>query len=321
VFYPYPLSPYALWQAAAATTLLLIITVAVVLACRRRYLPVGWFWFLGTLVPMIGLVQVGTQAMADRYAYLSFVGLFIMVCWLVADWAQQTRVAPTFLPAVSVAALLALGVVAHRQVSFWNDHVTLWTHALEVTNNNWVAENNLGAALLKEAKVEEAIPHFRAAAALDPSDPNSNLNIGTYEQMHGNLPGAIEYYKKAVALARNPRTKAKAYNNLGYAYKEFGDLADARVCFQGAVQYDPEFVGAWIGLGLAAQRTGDLPLAINAYSRAVRLNPSDLGYLLLAQAFEQSGDREQSKAARHKAEALSQNIVTAQHSADQLLQR
>ena len=161
--------------------------------------------------------------------------------------------------------------------------------------------------------------HFRAAAALDPTDPNSVLNIGTYEQMHGNLPAAIELYKKAAEMARNPKTKARAYNNLGYAYKDVRDFANARAALQNAVAVDPEFVGAWISLGLVEQRMGDLPAAVSSYARAVQIYPSDFGYLLLAQALEQSGDRQQAASARHKAALLSDNIITAQHYADKLL--
>ena len=319
LFYPYPLKPYPLWQLCGAAFILLAITLAVALAYRRRYLTVGWLWFLGTLVPMIGVVQVGTQAMADRYAYLPFVGLFIMVCWLVAEWVAQMHLSPVLLRTASMVVLLSLALVSHRQVGFWNDHITLWTHVLEVTNNNWVGENNLGTALLKTGRMEEAIPHFRAAAALNPTDPNSTMNIGTYEQAHGNLPAAIELYRKAAEMARNPKVKARAYNNLGYAYKDIGDLADARSSLQSAVAVDPEFVGAWISLGLVAQRAGDLPLAISSYSRAIQIHPSDFGYLLLAGALEASGDRAQAASARQKAALLSDNLITAQHYTDKLL--
>ena len=319
LFYPYPLKPYPLWQLCGAAFILLAITLAVALAYRRRYLTVGWLWFLGTLVPMIGVVQVGTQAMADRYAYLPFVGLFIMVCWLVAEWVAQMHLSPVLLRTASMVVLLSLALVSHRQVGFWNDHITLWTHVLEVTNNNWVGENNLGTALLKTGRMEEAIPHFRAAAALNPTDPNSTMNIGTYEQAHGNLPAAIELYRKAAEMARNPKVKARAYNNLGYAYKDIGDFADARSSLQSAVAVDPEFVGAWISLGLVAQRAGDLPLAISSYSRAIQIHPSDFGYLLLAGALEASGDRTQAASARQKAALLSDNLITAQHYTDKLL--
>ncbi|HTV64501.1 MAG TPA: tetratricopeptide repeat protein [Bryocella sp.] len=319
LFYPYPLKPYPLAEVAAAAIVLLVITAAVVLQRRRRYLIVGWLWFLGTLVPMIGVVQVGTQAMADRYAYLPFVGLFLMICWLAADWAGELRIPATLVRCASVVVLAALAIVSHRQVGFWNDHITLWTHALEVTHNNWVAENNLGTALLKSARVEEAIPHFRAAVALYPADPNSNLNIGTYEQMHGNLPAAIERYKAAAGYARNPKTKARAYNNLGYAYKGIGDLTNARDSFQHAVEADPNYSGAWISLGVVAQRMGDLPLAVKAYSQATQIYPSDFGYVLLAGALEQQGDKAQADAAREKGEHVSRNFGAAQRYANELL--
>ena len=319
LFYPYPLKPYPLAGVAAAALLLLVISAAVVLAHRRRYLTVGWLWFLGTLVPMIGVVQVGTQAMADRYAYLPFIGLFIMVCWLVSDWAAEARLSPMLVRGVSVAVLAALAFVSHRQVGFWNDHITLWTHAIEVTHDNWVAENNLGTALLKMTRVEEAIPHFRAAVALYPADPNSNLNIGTYEQMHGNLPAAIERYKAAAGYARNPKTKARAYNNLGYAYKGIGDLTSARDSFQHAVEADPNYSGAWISLGIVAQRLGDMALAVKAYSHGVQVYPSDYGYALLAGALEQSGEHAESQAARENGQHISRNFGAAERYANELL--
>jgi len=320
LFYPYPLYPYKLMEVFAAFAVLVGISLVVAVEHRRRrYLAVGWLWFLGTLVPMIGMVQVGTQAMADRYAYLSFIGLFIMACWTVADWADEMQFSPILLRIAGVAILAVLGILSHRQVGFWNDHITLWTHTLEVTHDNWVAENNLGTALLKAGRAEEAIPHFRAAVALYPSDPNSNLNIGTYEQMHGNLPAAIERYKAAAGYARNPKTRARAYNNLGYAYKDIGDLISARDSFQKAVAAAPEYSGAWISLGLVAQRTGDLALAVEAYSRAVQLYPSDYGYLLLAGALEQNGDKAGADAARARAQRLSANLGAAQRYANELL--
>ena len=319
LFYPYPARPYPSLEVLGAFAVLLAITAGVVLARRKRYLTVGWLWFLGTLVPMIGVVQVGTQAMADRYAYLPFVGLFIMVCWLVADFATQLHVSLTMLRAASALALLALALASHRQVGYWNDHITLWTHALKVTHSNWIAENNLGTALLKMGRPEDAIPHFRAAAAMYSDDPNTILNIGTYEQMHGNLAAAIADYKKAAKMARNPRTQGRAYNNLGYAYKDAGNIADARASFQQAVQADPEFAGAWISLGLMAQRMGDFSSAISAYQQALQIHPSDFGYLLLASALDHNGDQQQANDARQKAALMSNNLLGAQRYVDKLL--
>ena len=319
VMYPHPGNSLPSWQVAGALFLLLAITGLVLEGRRRRYLTVGWFWFLGTLVPMLGLKQVGGQAMADRYAYLPFIGLFGMVCWGVADWLEERRVSAVWLATSSIAVLLALAIVAHRQITYWNDYVSLWSHALRVTSGNWQAENNFGMALLRQGRMEDAIPHFRAAAAIDPDDPVSNMNIGTYEHSHGNLPLAIEYYKKTASLARNPKIKADAYNNLGYAYKDLGDYADARQNLEAAVAVNPEFVGAWISLGLVAQKTGDFEFAIQSYSRALSIEPSDFGYLLLAKALEQSGRKDEAQAAARRARGLSDDFPDAQRKANRLL--
>jgi tetratricopeptide (TPR) repeat protein len=183
---------------------------------------------------MIGLMQVGTQAMADRYAYLSFIGLFIMICWGVADWVQEKHFPAAVLPTLSFLALAALTTVAYRQVGYWQDNVTLWSHALQVTDRNWLAENNLGRALLVEGRADEAIPHFFKAAEIYPADPISNMNIGTYEQQHGNLQKAIEQYRKVVSITRNPELKVAALNSMGKAYHQLGDEERARECFAAA---------------------------------------------------------------------------------------
>jgi protein O-mannosyl-transferase len=316
--YPHP-APLNPWHVVSALLPLLAITALVIVGRRHRYLPLGWFWFLGTLVPMIGLKQVGSQAMADRYAYLPFIGLFIMVCWGVSGSAERRRLSVIWLAGASIAALLTLVVVAHRQIGFWSDHVALWTHALQVTSGNWQAENNLGMALLRQGRMEDAIPHFRAAAAINPDDAVSNMNIGIYEQTRGYAPQAIEQYKKAIKLARDPKLKAKAYNNLGYAYKDIGDYADAQQSLQAAVSVNPEFVGAWISLGLVAQKSGDLNRAIEAYSRAMKLEPSGFGYLLLGQALELSGRTAEAEAATRQAMSLSDDFQDAEREANRLL--
>jgi tetratricopeptide (TPR) repeat protein len=234
VFYPHPLRYAVGWQALAAFLLLLVITIRVVQARRHRYLLVGWFWFLGTLVPMIGLVQVGTQAMADRYAYLSFVGLYLMICWSVAELAQQLHLPPAVLPATSIAVLFALMIVAYRQVGYWKDDVTLWSHTVKVTNSNFVAEDNLGEALVAQGKMEEAMPHFFRAEAIFPADPTSNLNIGAYEQVRQNFPSAIAQYNRVLRNTNNPAVRRRALMNMADAYNALGDTARARQCLEAA---------------------------------------------------------------------------------------
>jgi tetratricopeptide (TPR) repeat protein len=318
--YPHPGNAIATRLVLAALLFLLCVTALVVAEWRRRRsLAVGWLWFLGTLVPMIGLVQVGTQAMADRYAYLPLVGLFIMVCWSVAEWAKQRQISHAWLRGVSFVGLFAIASVAHQQIGYWEDNIVLWTRTLRLTQNNWVAEDNLGGALMEQGKIDAAIPHFRAAAAIYPGDPVSHLDIGFYEQQHKNWPQAIEQYQEVLNLTPSPKLRAEAYNNLALIERDLGDYAAARDNFQRAVNVSPRYSGAWIGLGLAAQKTGDLSAAIQAYSRAVEIQASDLGYVLLAQALEQSSRRDEAQAATQQARRLSGNFAETQRTADRLL--
>jgi tetratricopeptide (TPR) repeat protein len=230
-FYPHP--DYVPLRQAALAALVLVLVTAVTIANRRRrpYLLVGWLFFLGTLVPMLGLEGVGyqgKQGIADRYAYLPLIGLFIMICWAVAQWAEQKHLSAAVLRVVCVAVLLALGLVASRQVGYWQDNVTLWSHAVQVTDGNFLAENNLGKALVAEGRADEAVSHFYRAVAIYPDDPVGNLNIGIYEQMRGNFSAAIERYKKAISLTRDPELKAAAWTNMATAYRQLGDVEDAR---------------------------------------------------------------------------------------------
>ncbi len=230
-FYPHP-DFVPVWQAIAALLFLALVTVGTIVLRRSRpYLLVGWLFFLGTLVPMLGFAGVGyqgKQGIADRYAYLPFIGLFIMICWAVADWAQQKHLPTALLRAVSAAVLLALGLIAYRQLGYWRDNVTLWSHALAVTDGNFLAENNLGKALLADGRTEEGVAHFYKAVAIYPDDPVGNMNIGLYEQKRGSLFAAIERYKKTVTLTRDPELKAGAYSNMAACYRQLGDAGAAQ---------------------------------------------------------------------------------------------
>ena len=232
--YPHPGDSLKAWQVYGALLILLVITMVLARYRHRRYLLVGWLWFLGTMVPMIGLVQVGRQALADRYAYLPFVGLFIMICWGVAQIFEEKRLPAKLLPVSSSIVILALCVTTRHQIGYWADNVILWTHTIQVTPPNYVAEDNLGGALLTRHRQEDAIVHFRAAAAIHPVDPISAFNIGYYEHLHGDLAGAIEWYKKAIILTTSRSVKAQSYDNMGRAYRSLGDAAQARECFDQA---------------------------------------------------------------------------------------
>jgi tetratricopeptide (TPR) repeat protein len=247
-----------------------------------------------------------------------------MVCWGVAEWARQRHISSAKLAVVSAVALLALAVMTHRQLAYWDDNVTLWSHAVAVTNNNYVAEDHLGGALLADGQLEVAMPHFYRAVSINPDDPDSNLNIGGYEQQQRNFPQAIAQYKKVISATQdsavvNAVERAKAFDNMGYAYRELGDLPPARESFEAAVASDPQFAKAWIGLGLVDQKSGNLGPAIQAYTQAMKLRPSDWGYLLLARALEQSGDNNAALSAIRQAQSMTGNFENAQRGADRLL--
>jgi protein O-mannosyl-transferase len=221
--------------------LLMATTVLAVASRHRRYLLVGWLWFLGTLIPMIGLLQVGGQAMADRYAYLPFVGLFIAVCWGVADWSEQWRVPEIWVAAGSVAILLLLAFATHRQLSYWSDDLALWSHTVQVTKNNSGAENVLAETLERGGHPDDAMLHFLTAAAMDPLLPYPHYHLGIYEEEHGNPRGAIEQFKKVIALTQSDTgvlasLRANTFLRMYSAYDAIGDHANSEKCLTMAVQ-------------------------------------------------------------------------------------
>jgi protein O-mannosyl-transferase len=317
--YPHPTKVYPAWQAGAAVVLLLLITALVIRARDRRYLAVGWFWFLGSLVPMIGLVQVGFQAMADRYAYIPFIGLFLTITWLAADWAQARQISARWLAIPAVCCLLALGTLTYRQVGYWHDSSSFWLRTLALTRDNYVAQNNLGEFLLNQGRTEEAAAHFRSALDIRPDGLTANLNLGAYEDRRGNLPAAIERYQMVARHAADLGMRATAYSSLGFAYRGMGQATKAKQCFETALQLEPDWARAMTGLGLIAQENGDMTEAIRQYSRAVAVQPTDVGYLLLAQALRQEGRLDEATAISERVARFSPNLAEAQKAVESFL--
>ena len=321
LFYPRPTVLYPPWQVAVAALSLGLISVVVLGPRSRRYLTVGWLWFLGSLVPMIGFVQVGNQAMADRYAYLPFLGLFVMFTWLAADLGKGFRVSGAWLAMPALAALLALGALTYRQLGYWRDSPTLWTHTLALTGNNYMAHDMLGNYLSEEGRTEEAAIHFHAALAILPGDLLANLGLGIYEGAHGHLQGAIARYRVVALHALQPALRSSAYANLGSAYRQLGDLPTAKQYFEMSLQLAPDRPMPMIGLGLIAQKQGDFDEAIRQYSRAMAIQPTDVGYLLMASALDQQGHTEEARAISERVGRFSPDLAAAEKEADGLLGR
>ncbi len=285
--YPHPGYATSIPAAVVSAVFIISVTALVVIFRQRRSLFVGWFWFLGTLAPMSGIITIGPHSMADRYAYIPLVGIFVLLVWGAADLIERWHV-PIGVTATATALIfLVLGTALHRQVSFWSDNVTLWTHTLDLTEKNFNAEENLALALIDQGRAQEALPHFQRARSLRPDDPLATANLATYDQMHGNYQAALEGYAEVVRFPKSaPSLRATAYANSGYAHLSLQRYDNARQDFINALNMQPKNSAAYRGLGLLAQRSGDLAEATKDYQRSVESQPSSVGYLLLAQALE-----------------------------------
>ena len=249
-FYPHPRAALADWQVAAAAVLLAVITTLVLACARRRpYLAVGWFWYLGTLVPMIGLVQVGEQALADRYTYLPLSGIFIMIAFGLADLAARWPVGRAFRILAGLGVVSACAALSWRQIGFWHDSRTLWTHAVVVTSDNYLAENNLGGACLAGlGTLPEAEEHLREAVRIKPNYGRAWDRLGTAIDRQGRSDEAIAYYRRSLELSPN---QARTRNNLAVALAKQGQLDEAIAQLQEATRLEPDFAEAQYSLVFA----------------------------------------------------------------------
>ena len=317
--YPFPFKGLPAWEVAGAALLLLVITAAVLSLRQHRYLTFGWFWFLGTLVPAIGVVQVGEQAMADRYAYIPFIGLFIAAVWGLADWAGSEKHFRVYLSTATAVVLVGFSVAAHIQIGYWQNTLGLWTHALAVTSHNFIAENNLGAALLAQGKVQEARQHFQAGIDINPKFGLNLLDIGVCDKDLGHTQSAVEHFQAALRVTQDPMLRSLAFSNLGTIYRISGDYAAAAHNYIASLSTGPENALALYGMGLIAQKTGNLNQAIVYYSNGVRAEPTDVGFVLLAQALAKNQRGTEAQIALAKAKQLSKDLDSAEMAVDQLL--
>jgi tetratricopeptide (TPR) repeat protein len=318
--YPHPGNSLAIWKVSLAAVFLIATSTLVVKFRTRRYLVSGWLWFLGTLVPVIGLIQVGNQAMADRYAYVPLIGIFLMVTWGLGDLARNRKLTVAWAVVPAICALAALSVITYRQIGYWRNGMNLWTHALQVTERNFVAEDSLGAALVQQQRFDEAFPHFLKAAQYEPNDPAARLNIGAYLHQHGHIADAIRLYKLALALTPDARLRSTTYDNLGTAYRQLGEDAKAEAALEQSVQLNPNQSNAWLGLGLLAEQQGQLNEAISDFSRSVALQPTAESCFYLGRVLAQSGRRSEALDAYRNALRISPDLVEAQQAMDAIRQ-
>ena len=284
----YPLAPGGIpgWQIVGAAFLLIGITAFCFLQRKiRPYLILGWLWFLGTLVPVIGLVQVGGQTMADRYFYIPSIGLFVALVFGLADLVKSWRVAPSLCGGISAAALLILATLTNVQIQRWHDSFTLFEHTLSVTPPNLRIEHNLGVALGASNRFDEAATHFEKALQIDPNFYDGLVAMSVTRSHQGRMPEAIEYFQAAIRL--QPDTP-KAHVQLAHALWEQNRDQEALEEMRRALQSAPRDADIRGDFGLALAMVGRLPEAIAQLHEALRLNPNsaenhnNLGLALLA---------------------------------------
>ncbi len=245
---------------------------AIVLRKKYPFIFVGWFWFAGMLVPVIGIVQVGAQAMADRYAYLPIVGIFIVVIWTVGEICAARRPPRSVLLAVTACLLVACAARARNQIANWENDQTLFGHALAVTKNNYVASLDLGYWYSINGRISEALKDYDRALRMSPNDPTALYDVGNAFAKLGYWNQAIEDYRGALRI--NPK-QPDILDNLGFALAQTRQLAEATACFEAALKLKPDSVGAHNNLATVFFIRGDYQDAAREFAAAARLAPQN----------------------------------------------
>jgi tetratricopeptide (TPR) repeat protein len=312
VFYPHPEGSLAAWKVAAAALLLVIITaLAWIYRKRHRYLLMGWLWYLVAMIPMIGIVQVGRQAMADRYAYLPFIGLFIAAVWGCSELFASVKLSGVAQAAITAAVLLAYASTAFLQINYWHNSYTLFSHALAVTRHNGIAESNLGTALMEMGRPDLAQPHFEAAAEFVPQLSTAHYNLGVLEQQQNRPDAAQREYELALKYSSDATEAAQTHSNLGFLLLE-SDPRAAVEQFTAALQINPEKQNSLLGRGIAEYHERDLDAAVADLSLAAKLAPMAQAEFWLGRALEDQGQVQDAARAYEAALQLAPGMAEAQ---------
>jgi len=312
VFYPHPEGGLGVGTIALAALLVLAICVITwTLRHTHRFLVAGWLWYVIALLPMIGIVQVGRQAMADRYSYLPFVGLFIAAVWGVSDLTCRLRTPKFAALAIASVILLGYGTATFVQVHYWSNSYALFSHTLEVTRHNGIAEDNFGVALMELGRPDLALPHFQAAAEYIPELATAHYNLGVLLQQQGRSQDASREYGLTLRYSSDPRELAQAHSNLGFLLLD-DQPAEASDQFSEALEINPEKQNALLGRGIAQYRLRNLEAAIKDFGRASSLGPSPQAQFWLGRALEDSGRKEAAISAYEGALQLAPGMTEAQ---------
>lgn len=272
LFYPYPTSVPV---GAVLISALALVLISLLCLSQWRKLPpvlVGWLWFIGMLVPVIGFIGFGSQARADRYNYLPHIGLCVAITWGILTLSEKWKYKREILSVVSLIAIAMFTVRAYTQVAYWRNNETLWNHSLAVTSDNYLAENNLGNHFTHTGRMAEALVHFKRSLAISPHYPEANNNLGTILTNEGKFAEATDYFE--ISLKYRPN-HAKTHSNIGVSLTETGRLEEARAHFNRAIELDPFLVDAHFNYARLLLMTDKRDEAIAQLREVLRLKPDD----------------------------------------------
>ena len=310
-YYPHPENTLTWTTAALAALALAAISLLVWRFRERKYLLVGWLWYLGTMLPMIGFIQTGRQGMADRFMHIPMMGLLFALVWLVGDLAREKHWQKEILIALFLIALAPFAAVTVRQISYWHDSYSLFAHTLEVTKNNGFAENDFGVALMERGEPQLAAQHFVAAVRLSPDLASPHYNVAVLLQKQNRLDDAEHEYRAALALSSDQAEIVQSHNNLGILYLGEGKYGAAVTELSAAIAIDPSSENSYIGRGTAEMQTMNVDAAIADFRKAVQIAPSPLALYRLGRALESKGDTQQAMKAYTAALQLAPGMAEA----------
>lgn len=272
-FYPHPENLLPTWEVAGSAILIIALTWIIARSRRQPYALVGWLWYLITLLPVIGLVQVGAQAMADRYTYVPMIGIGIMIAWGIPNILPQRQyrtVSPIAI--LAIGAVAALAVCTYHQVGYWRNDIALFSHSIKVVKGNYVAHNNLGTALLLQGKNEAALAHFRKAARIEPRCMRAQFNVINQLYIMGDVDGAV---KQTYTLLSHCPHEGRAYLRLGIIYLRQSKLDLAEKNIRRALHESPGDAKAHQAMGMLLLKRGRVDEAVARLSKAAELSPDD----------------------------------------------
>jgi len=301
-YYPHPENTLTWTLIALAGLGLVAISVILWRYRERKYLMMGWLWYLGTMLPMIGFIQTGRQGMADRFMHIPMMGLLFAFVWLIGDLAVEKHWQKEIAVAIFLLVAAPYAAVTIKQISYWHDSYTLFARTLDVTRNNGFAENNFAVALMERGEPQLAVPHFLAAVRLSPDLASPHYNLAVMLQRHNQFDDAEHEYRAALALSSDQVEIAQSHNNLGILYSGEGKYAAALTELSAAIALDPSEQNSYIGRGTVEMQTMNLNAAIADFAKAAQIAPSPLAFYWLGRALESKGDSQQ--AARAYAAAL-----------------